>query len=805
MKVIILIISLVVICSCNGQKSDGEVQSEPTYFKQAQAVWAKGRETEMNLTLGFRGSFMADRLDDPVFKITGSSLYRVFINGNYLGYGPARASHGYYRTDEYNLTPHLKKGTNFIAVEVVGYNVNSFYTLDQPSFLQAELRNGDEVILATGANSQNNFEAIQLDERVQKVRRYSTQRPFLEYYKLSEDADHWRNGGALKDKLELDIYGGKKLLSRNLKYPDFRITRPKEVIQKGTIALVKPEKYQKKGLGKFSEGFPEEEHSVSPSLKMQEIVTETLEKKINKDISQELKTNEFYTVDLGTNLSGFIGSKIICTEPSTIYFTFDEVLFEGEVKPKKRMPNVNNVIGYELEPGTYDLESFETYTFRYLQLSVTKGSCKIQDVYMREYAYPLNETVSFESDDDGLNKIFEASKQTFRQNSVDLFMDCPSRERAGWLCDSRFSSIVEKEFTGRDDIAYNYYENYALYTPFENLPEGMIPMVYPADIRNGNFIPNWALWFIIQVKEYADRGGDSKLVHQLKPRIMGIIDYFSAFENENGLLEELEGWKFIEWSKANNFVNGVNYPTNALYSRALSDVSDLYGDSIFRNKAQKIKQTILKQSFNGEFFVDNAVRDNNGNLIPTSNISEVGQYYAFFFDIATPEAFPDLWDKLTLKFGPNRNDKKVYPRVFKANAFIGNYLRMEMLYRYGRSDQMLKEMKGYFLNMANLTGTLWEHMDTHASCNHGFASYLGHLLFQGALGVQQIDYPNKEVRIRFENTYLKTCEGVIPVGDEKIRLKWKKSGNRLQYSLELPKGFTAKIQNPDGLEITKQN
>src|SRR3546814_13118096 len=83
---------------------------------------------------------------------------------------------------------------------------------------------------------------------------------------------------------------------------------------------------------------------------------------------------------------------------------------------------------------------------------------------------------------------------------------------------------------------------------------------------------------------------------------------------------------------------------------------------------------------------------------------------------------------------------------------------MEVLYRYGLSNQMLQEMKGYFLNMAELTGTLWEHMDTHASCNHGFGSYLGHLLYQGALGINNIDYVKKEITLRFDRTYLSRSE-----------------------------------------------
>ncbi|QDH81296.1 Bacterial alpha-L-rhamnosidase [Echinicola soli] len=811
MRITLLILVTLIFCSCSRKQVEAKAVHQPTIFKKAEPVWAKGRETEMNLTLGFKGTFKMIDPDDPVLKITGSTLYRVSVNGKYLGYGPARASHGYYRVDEYDLSPYLKKGENVIAIEVTGYNVNSLYVLDQPSFLQAEILNGDKVLLATERSKSKvtgrsrSFEAFELDSRVQKVRRYSSQRPFMEYYRLEESSDDWKTvSNSSSNKVGLAVCSVKKLLYRNLELPDFRVTRPQSTIYRGHIRWEKKEEYRKNATGKFIEGFSEDTHTVTPSLTIQDMHTQSLEEVDEDDITESLGTNQFYTLDFGTNLSGFIGSKITCTEPSTVYFTFDELLLDGEVNPKERMPSINNVIVYELEPGTYELESFEAYTFRFLRMTVVKGTCQVQDAYIREYAYPENESAMYQSDDPALNKIYEACKQTFRQNSVDLFMDCPSRERAGWLCDSRFMAIVEKDFTGRDDIAYNYYQNYRLYTPFDNLPKGMIPMVYPADNRNGNFIPNWALWFVIQVSEYAERGGDPRLVEDLRPRIMELLDYFAPFENEDGLLENLKGWKFVEWSKANEFVNGVNYPTNALYSKALMEASKLYDTPELGTKSQKIAQAIREQSFNGEFFVDNAIRDAEGKLKPTSNISEVGQYYAFFFELATPREYPELWKKLVTAFGPDRNDISIYPNVFKANAFIGNYLRMEILYRYGLSDQMLQEMKGYFLSMAELTGTLWEHMDTHASCNHGFASYLGHLLYQGALGIRNIDYIRKEVTVRFDETYLTACQGSIPVGKERIYLKWERSGDKLKYVLELPEEYTVKIENPEGFEVIER-
>lgn len=36
----------------------------------------------------------------------------------------------------------------------------------------------------------------------------------------------------------------------------------------------------------------------------------------------------------------------------------------------------------------------------------------------------------------------------------------------------------------------------------------------------------------------------------------------------------------------------------------------------------------------------------------------------------------------------------------------------------------IKDIEGFFLEMAEKTGTLWEHNKPTASCNHGFASHV---------------------------------------------------------------------------------
>jgi alpha-L-rhamnosidase len=310
------------------------------------------------------------------------------------------------------------------------------------------------------------------------------------------------------------------------------------------------------------------------------------------------------------------------------------------------------------------------------------------------------------------------------------------------------------------------------------------------------------MWFILQVEDYAKRNDDPSLIARLKPRIEKLLHYFKGFENEDGLLEKLEGWKFVEWSKANEFVLDVNYPTNMLYSAALDAAARLYANDAWAQQAKQLRQTIVTQSYNGEFFVDNAVRENESQKLKLSgHTSEVCQYYAFFFDVATPESHPALWKKLTSEFGPHRDERLSYPQVFRANAFMGNYLRVDLLSRYGLQTQLLSEIQNYFYSMADLTGTLWEHMQHEASCNHGFASYIGHVLYRDVLGISHIDYATKEITIRFTDMLLEHCSGSIPIGNEAVSLKWERADKRIRYALSLPEGYKVKVENLSGYQL----
>jgi len=231
------------------------------------------------------------------------------------------------------------------------------------------------------------------------------------------------------------------------------------------------------------------------------------------------------------------------------------------------------------------------------------------------------------------------------------------------------------------------------------------------------------MWLVIELEEYSRRCPNTELIRRFQPRIEKLLSYFAGFENEDGLLEDLDGWNFVEWSQANQLTKNVNYPTNMLYSATLRAAGKLYGNTTLFQKADHVMRTVRSQSFDGQFFQDNALRQ-NGRLIPSGQRTEVCQYYAFFFGAATPETHPQLLKILVEDFGPNRATTGAWPEIYPANAFIGNYLRLDMLMQLGYRETVRENIEGYFLYMAEQTGTLWENISSTASCNHGFASYV---------------------------------------------------------------------------------
>ena len=706
------------------------------YFEKAQAIWADGRSEEMNCELSFRT--VIPKGEETKLFLAASSIYRLWVNGEFICAGPARAAHGWYRVDEICLSPFLTEDRNYVVTEVLGYNVNSYDTLDQPSFLTEEIWQGNEVISYTGGES---ITIHDFKNRVQKVQRYSFQRAFIDAYQYEdENKCMYHMNESAQSLCKIEIQTDKRYIYRDVEMPGFETLEPVSVIKKGTAYYEKekteiiPEEYFFK-IKQDLKGYAREKTEIHVSEEAQKIQLQETEYSVNAIAIRQLPLSDEYAIyELPYNATGFFDIRLEVREKSRIFVMFDEILSNGSVDFLRM--NSCNCFVYRMNAGKYRLMNFAPYTMKYLQI-VVLGECIVEQVQFKEYKNSSVLKRIHLPQDTELALIYDAALESFRANALDLFMDCPSRERGGWLCDSYFISSVEYVLTGKNVIEKAFLENFILNKEFRHIPEGMIPMCYPADHNNGNFIPQWAMWYVLEIEKYVYGNQDFELAERSKNLIYSLLKYFKSFENENGMLENLQGWNFIEWSRANDpdLVNGVNFPTNMLYMRMLKCVSALYKDLILERKADRLRKNIRKRSFNGMFYTDNEHRDKN-QLVNPGICTEVCQYYAFFTGVATVKEDSELWKIMKNKFGPIRSTINDYAEIAGTNVFIGKYLRIELLYRQGLFEEVIKEIKEVFLGMAKETGTLWEHTLPTASCNHGFASYVLYWL-AGIFGIEE--------------------------------------------------------------------
>lgn len=726
-------------------------------FEKAKPVWLAGKSKEANccmrMTCCFSGKENSREADassaEMELAIATAGIYRVYLNGSFLGHGPARAAHGYFRQDRIALPQNLLSENNILAVEALNFYTDSYYVPKQEAFVQAELRKGDRVLACTGEGG--GFLMQKAAERVQDVPRYSFQRPWTESFRLEEGYDLWRTQGIAEPEA-IEVFSEKKILPRHVPWYDFPVLE-----QEAAAGMEVPQENTRKEM--------------------------------------PLEEGASYIADMGKNATGFLGVEVRCEENACLELVFDEVLSEGDVC-KDRLGCLNE-LRMEFEPGHYCVETIQPYTCRYIKPIAREGKLTVERIYIRELKNTCVKA-EFCCDDEAVNRVYQAGVETFAQNAVDIYMDCPSRERAGWLCDSFFTGRVEWELTGKHLVEDNFLENYCLPETFACLPEGMVPMCYPSDHFNGNFIANWALWLILELYEYQGRKPETALTEGLKKRVEGIFRFLEQYEGPEGLLEDVPGWVFVEWSQANEVTAGVNFPSNMVYSAAYLAASCLYDVPRWREKGMMLREKIQELSFDGEWFRDQALRQNGG-LMCQDCVTEVCQYYAFFFGVADKKRNRCLFERLLNEFGPDRQKEGKYPEVWPANAFIGNYLRMELLSKEGRAEQLLQETKGYFDYMALRTGTLWENTGAYASCNHGFASHITHCLYRDVLGVEEIT--EKKVRIRLHRLSVCFCRGVLPANGGSISVEWRREGDKVYLHTELPDGFEAEVLCEDGLQL----
>ncbi len=113
----------------------------PSRQKEPRWIWLlSGKGREFHQVACFRKTFtVSGESKDCRLELTADARYEVYVNGRWIGFGPARSWPDQWQLDSYDLSTALHAGDNVIAVRVQHYGIGNFQYLHCQAGLYAAL------------------------------------------------------------------------------------------------------------------------------------------------------------------------------------------------------------------------------------------------------------------------------------------------------------------------------------------------------------------------------------------------------------------------------------------------------------------------------------------------------------------------------------------------------------------------------------------------------------------------------------------------------------------------------------------
>lgn len=151
-------------------------------------------------------------------------------------------------------------------------------------------------------------------------------------------------------------------------------------------------------------------------------------------------------LDFGQNIAGYIAFSVNAKKGQKIKLRFGEMFDEnGEFTQKnfqcanKKRTRVTPLqqIEYYCKDGSNEYKTkFAIFGFQYVLIE-SDVEWKKEDFTAVSVCSDMEETLSFDSSNELLNKLVQATRWSAKNNHADVPTDCPTRERHGWTGDAQ--------------------------------------------------------------------------------------------------------------------------------------------------------------------------------------------------------------------------------------------------------------------------------------------------------------------------------------------------------------------------------
>lgn len=313
----------------------------------------------------------------------------------------------------------------------------------------------------------------------------------------------------------------------------------------------------------------------------------------------------------------------------------------------------------------------------------------LEDVLLIESRYPLELQCKFECEDLTLDPIRTICARAMQMCSHEMLFDCPYYEQQMYPGDTRVQLNVLSAMSHDDRIIKRAIELYSLAVR----DDGMCPFNWPTrGVQEG---ASYTLCYLCMYGDYVMYHADKAWLKARIPSMRMSMAGIEQYENEEGLLENLPGWNFMDWvdgwasdgtAEGCRYGSGVNAEINLFWLKAMisaSKVERAFGNDLqgeyWDRKADKLRAKIIEKFW----------CEKRGILADTpkmQNFSEHAQCLALLTETIPAEKAHSVFKHL------------IEDQDLKRTTVYFSYYLFECYFKFGRGDLFLKRLdlwRGY--------------------------------------------------------------------------------------------------------------
>ncbi len=686
----------------------------------------------------FRRAFqLADIPEQFYLRITAGSRYKLYVNGIFVQFGPAKGDSTLWFVDQVDIASSLRKGKNVLAVSVLCYPTqgeqgnHSLFRFDRPRLFTEGLPAGEwrctvERGIAFYAE-EDGFSPLQIHEKAAP-------------------------SGNLRDWQEAD-------------YNDS--TWDKAVIcgESDLPALLRPDRLVDRTIP-FMERVP---HRFTLPFTLVPAFSE---------VSFVLDAKEEMCAFVSLALSGGQGTKVeLLYSECYVTNTGKGNRLDAEHGHLEGYTDYYTVLGAERE--VYEPYWFRTFRFLKVMVRTADQPLTLHDFTYEETGYPLEVKTQVRTSDESLHRIWDISLRTLRRCMHETYMDCPFYEQMQYAMDTRSQILYTYAVSADDRLARKAIDQFSRALR----PDGLMNCSYPN--VNSNVIPGFSIYYILMVYDHMMYFGDWALVERYLPTIHRLLNFFEEHRTPDGLVAKVGGvngkapiWSFIDW--AEDWLETEGMPTAGLYGpltmesllyllglERAAELSDYVNDNRaadYRSRADHLRRAIREQCMDGR-----------GMLTDGPGRPELSQH---------AQVFGILTGTLTMEEGRRNLLHSIEGEGVTQCTVAMCYYLFRALEKTGLYEYSDRYWEIWRRMLADGCTTCVESEGYSRSECHAWGALALYELPSVILGVRPTAPGYSAFEVSPVPGYLRSASGTVhtPLGD--VSVAWEKSGDNLHVSVE---------------------